>query len=76
MTINLTPQLAAALQEQARQNGVAPESLALDVLRERFLPIKMEVEPRDEWERGLIEAARDWGISLPNSAMSSEELYD
>jgi hypothetical protein len=34
------------------------------------------LEPRDEWERGLLEAARNWGVSLPDSALSSEGLYD
>jgi hypothetical protein len=34
------------------------------------------LQPRDEWERGLLAAARDWGISLPDSALSSEGLYD
>ena len=30
MVINLTPQLEAALSEQARQRGVAPEIVALE----------------------------------------------
>ena len=75
MVITLTPQLEAALTEQARQRGVAPETLALDVLRERFLPADA-LQPRDEWERGLLEAARDCGVSLPDWALSSEGLYD
>lgn len=31
------PRLETALSDQARQRGVAPEALALDALRERFL---------------------------------------
>ena len=75
MVIPLDPELEAALNEQARQQGLTPEVLALKALRERFLTAAA-LQPRDEWERGLLAAARDWGVSLPNSAFSSEELYD
>ncbi len=75
MVINLTPQLEAALSEQARQRGIAPENLALEVLRERFLR-DAALQPRDEWERRLLEAATDCGVSLSNEALSSEGLYD
>ena len=76
MVLNLTPQLEAALREQARQRGVAPEVLALDVLRDRFLPKANPVEPQDEWERRLFEAAIDCGVSVPDSALSSDGLYE
>ena len=75
MVVTLDPRLEAAVQEQAHRQGVAPEALALRVLRERFLPA-VALEPRDEWERGLLAAARQCGVSLPDSALSSEELYD
>ena len=71
MVITLGPELEAALHEQARQLGVSPEVLALRALRERFLPFAA-LQLRDEWERGLLEAARDCGVSLPDSALSSE----
>ena len=61
MVIHLTPQLEAALNEQARQRGVAPETLALDALRQRFLPNTPPIEPQDDWERRLFEAAIDCG---------------
>jgi hypothetical protein len=77
MVINLTPQLEAALSDQARRQGIAPEILALDALRERFLPkVVPPVEPRDEWERRLFGAAIDCGVSVPDSALSSDGLYD
>jgi hypothetical protein len=76
MVITLDPELEAALNEAARRQGVAPEFLALNVLRERLLATAAPLEPRDEWERGLLEAARPWGISLPDAALSSEGLYD
>jgi hypothetical protein len=76
MVINLSPELEAALNEAASRQGVAPEGLALKALRERFLGAASLLQPRDEWERGLLEAARVWGVSLPDSALSSEGLYD
>ncbi len=76
MVITLGPELETALNEAARRQGLAPEALALNVLRERFLVTPAPPEPRDEWERGLLEAARPWGISLPDAALSSEGLYD
>ena len=75
MLINLDPELEAALKEHARRQGAAVEDLAIKALKERFLPATI-LEPRDEWERGLLAAARNYGVSLPDSALSSEELYD
>jgi hypothetical protein len=76
MVITLGPELEAALKAAASHRGVSPEVLALNVLREHFLDTASLLQPRDEWERGLLEAARDWGVSLPDSALSSEGLYD
>ena len=74
MVITVGAELEAALNERARREGVAPEEVALKALRERFLVAALQ--PRDEWERGLLGAARDYGVSLPDSALSSEGLYD
>jgi hypothetical protein len=76
MVIHLTPQLEAALTEQAQRRGVAPELLVLDALRDRFLPKASPVEPRDDWERRLFGAAIDCGVSVPDSALSSDGLYE
>jgi hypothetical protein len=76
MVITLNPELEAALSEAAREQGIAPEDLPLRVLRERFPAANGPLEPRDEWERGLLEASRPWGVSLPDAALSSEGLYD
>jgi hypothetical protein len=75
MVITLDAELEIALNELARQRGVAPEVLAISVLRERLLATAA-LQPRDEWERGLLAVARDCGVSLPDSALSSEALYD
>lgn len=75
MVITLDPELEAALNESARRQGIAPEVLALNILRERFLtPVLLE--PRDEWERGLRALAKDCGVSLSNEALSREALYE
>jgi hypothetical protein len=76
MVITLSPDLEAALKEQAQKLGVAPEVLAVNVLRERFLRPTWPDEPRDEWERRLREAASDCGVSLPRSAYSRDDLYE
>lgn len=75
MIITLDPKLEAALKEQAQKQGIGPEALALNTLRDRLLAAEPLV-PRDEWERGLLEGARDWGVSLSDSALSSEGFYD
>jgi hypothetical protein len=76
MVITIGPELEAALSEVANRQGVMPEVLALDVLREHFLRLTSPLQPRDEWERGLLAAARDCGVSLSDTALSSEGLYD
>ncbi len=38
MTITLGPELGTVLRNAARQKGMEPEALAVEVLRERFLP--------------------------------------
>ena len=69
------PDLKPALKEHAERKGVAPEELALDVLRERLLGAA-PLEPRNEWERGLLGPARPWGVALPDAALTSDGLYD
>lgn len=76
MVITLSPDLEAALTDLARKQGVAPEDLALNALRERFVGPARRVEPRDEWERRLLEAATDCGVALSHEAASSEGLYE
>lgn len=75
MVLTLPPQLESALAEQARRRGVAPEALAVDVLRRHLLPAAPPV-PADEWERRLFAAAVDCGVSVPDAALSSDGLYD
>ena len=76
MTITLGTDLEAALNEQARKQGVAPEELAVKALRERFLSRTQPIEPRDDWERRLLAMGSDCGVALSNEALSSEGLYE
>ena len=76
MVITLSPELEAALGEAARRQGLTPEVVALNALRERFLGATPPVQPQDEWERRLLGLAKDCGVSLPDSAVSSEGLYE
>lgn len=76
MVITLDPELEAALNDVARHQGVAPEALALSILRERFLDMAPLLPSRDEWERSLRSLAKNCGVSLPDSALSSEGIYD
>lgn len=75
MVIRLTSELQAALDEEARRLGTTPDALAIQALRERFLG-SAPLQPLDEWERGLLAAAKDYGVSLPDAALSSEGLYE
>jgi len=75
MVITLDPELEAALNKLARLRGMLPDELALNVLRERCL-VEAALQPQDEWERSLLAVARDCGVSLPDTALSSEGLYD
>jgi hypothetical protein len=76
MVIKLTPDVEAALTQIATREGTDAETVALNALRERFVPTKPPIEPRDEWERRLLALGTDCGVSVPDEALSSEGLYD
>jgi hypothetical protein len=73
MTIELGPELEAALKEAAEKKGVTPEALVRRMLWQHFPP---KLEPRDEWERELFALATDCGVSLSDEALSRENMYD
>ena len=76
MVIHLGSDLEAALIESARRQGISPEILAQDALRERFLASPSTALQRSEWEKHLLSAASDCGVSLPDSALTSDGLYE
>lgn len=73
MVLSLPPQLEAALDDRAKRQGILPAELAVNILRQHLRPVPTAV---DEWEQGLLAAARDCGVSLPNEALTSDGLYD
>lgn len=75
MTLALSPDLASVLAKAADERGVAPEEMAIRILRDG-LGVPARPLPRDAWEKGLLEAAVDCGTSLTNEAVSSDGLYD
>jgi hypothetical protein len=75
MVITLPPHLESALAAQAQRRGVTPEILALDLLRQYLLQPTPRVSV-DEWERRLFAAAVDCGVSVTDSALSSDGLYE
>jgi hypothetical protein len=76
MVLTLGPELESVLNDLARAQGMTPEELALDALRERFLAPALRLQPRDEWERRRLSAATDCGVALSHEAVSSEGLYE
>lgn len=76
MTITLGPDLEAALNELARRQGISPEAVIASVVREQFAVTVPFDEARDEWERLVRGTGTDCGVSLSDTALSSEGLYD
>ena len=76
MVITLTPELEADLNELARRRGVPAEILALDAVRDWLMAASDVVKPTDEWERLILQAGTNCGISLPHEALSSDGLYE
>jgi hypothetical protein len=76
LVISVPPELERALNALARQQGVAPEDLVVDVLRDRLAAPTGTIEPCDDWERLILQAGTNCGVSLPDEALSSEGLYE
>ncbi len=76
MVISIGPELEAVLIEQARRQGTTPDALAVSVLREGLMAKAITLPSQDDWERRLRSLAKNCGVSLSNTAVSSEGLYD
>lgn len=76
MTLTLDQTLEKSLKLYAKAHSISPEDLALNALREKFPPQTVSREPLDDWERNLMSIGKDCGVSLPDSAFSSEGLYE
>ena len=76
MEIPLDIELESALLKFAQERGIAPEILARNVLRERFLAGEPPIIPQDDWERLLLSIGTPCGVSLSDRDLSSEGLYE
>jgi hypothetical protein len=50
--------------------------LVIAALRDRLGSQARTIEPRDDWERLIVQAGSNCGVSLPDEALSSEGLYE
>jgi len=57
-------------------DGITSEGLTLRTPQDRLIAPTQTIEPRDEWERLIIQAGTHCGVSLPHEALSSEGLYE
>ena len=73
------------LRERATRHGRTPAEEAKAILVEALhgkrpedrAPIDaLRIQPQDEWERRLLAAASDCGVSLSHEAVGSEGLYE
>ncbi len=76
MIITVDNELEAALTEEARRRGIAAADLALHTLRDQFLTSHPPAQPHDDWERRLLALAKDCGVSLSDTVLSRETLYE
>jgi hypothetical protein len=76
MVITVGAELETALNEHARQRGVSPHDLALEVLRSQFLAPMPPDTSGDDWVRRLRRVATDCGVALSDAAVGSEGLYE
>jgi hypothetical protein len=81
MTVQLTPDLEAAVTDEARRSGTTPELVVQraiqDHLRGRVSPPKPDsAAAAQEKMKRILAVARDFGVSHSNEALSSQGLYD
>ena len=74
--IDLPPELEGALNEVATKEGISPEAVIIDALRVRLGEQPRAIEPRDDWERLILQEGTNCGVSLPDEALSREGLYE
>ena len=77
MRIELSPALFAMSQARAAQLQIGPSVFAERILRQHLAKLSGELPtPQDEWERSLLNAAIDCGVSFSDEDVSSEGIYD
>ncbi len=76
MVVTLTPELEITLEEMARRQGVSVEDLVRTVLREWVERVAKGNGSANDWVTLVLSAGTDCGVSLPDSALSSDGLYE
>lgn len=79
MTLNLSPELEAALTRQAQAAGTNAEALAMRILTERVLLPVANSKPKLSHEAflaALDAIAVDCGVVLSDEALRRENMYD
>ena len=77
VSITLTPELEQAVVDRAKVEGTSPQDFVLRVLKKSLLPTSVATHLSTiDWERALVAASVDCGVSLTDEAVSSESLYD
>lgn len=81
MTITLTPDIEAAVAEQARQQGKTLEGLVIEAVLEKLALTSegtkgYDLKPRDEWERRILGIGIDAGVSLTDEQLTREAMYE
>jgi len=72
MTMTPSPELEAKLAQHAARGNQDPETSAKWILDEILGLPSLPFLPRDSWERDLLAAASECGVSLSNEALSRE----
>jgi hypothetical protein len=76
MNIALDPKLEGAIVAEAKRQGIDPEAVVANLLKKKFLELRQPSDARDDWERLVLAAGSDCGVSIPDSALTSDGLYD
>lgn len=83
ITITLTPELEAAIDQEARWDGKTPEAIVVEAIWDRLkqkvkptIQLAPELIPRDDWERLVLGIGSNAGGSLTNHQLSREVMYE
>ena len=76
MTITLGPDLESALNDLAHKQGVTPEVLAVNALRERFLAPRSSAATARRVGSALAQRSDRLRVVSSHEAVSSEGLYE
>jgi hypothetical protein len=79
MTITIPPELAKRFEELARLRGTTPEAEAVEAMMVTASTLSQLAKPKLSYEEILAKyqaIAKPSGVSLPDSAFTSDELYD